>query len=72
MWGSAYQPLLPFPFETQLNMRLLSGDDEGASIDWVRVPTGVEASLNVARHLAESSESLVSLDIAFRPVVVRF
>lgn len=59
-------------FEAQIEMRLRSGVDQQAKLNWRRVSTGGEAALNLARSLSASSDTILKLDRAHRPAIVRF
>lgn len=59
-------------FEAQVEMRLRSGSDHHASIQWTHVVTGTEAAVNLARGLADSSWSFTEIPAPFRPLVVHF
>lgn len=59
-------------FEAQLEMRLRSGSEQQAKLDWQRVTTGTQASLNLAGRLRGNTDALVRLPLAFRPLIMRF
>ena len=59
-------------FESQLEMRLLSGADQKAALDWERVVTGAAPAIALARDLAADATSFLALDTAFRPAIVQF
>jgi N-acetylglucosamine kinase-like BadF-type ATPase len=59
-------------FETQVEMRLRSESPLRADVRWQRVPTAVEAAVNLAKSLRESTDDILALANAFRPAVVRF
>ena len=58
-------------FEAQLEMRLLSGSDQMARIEWQRVITGVDAAICLAKDLMVDPERYLALDDAFRPAIVQ-
>ncbi len=57
-------------FETQLEMRLLSGIEHRANIDWERVITGAQAAIHLAEDVSLDPSPLLHLEPAFRPAVV--
>lgn len=59
-------------FEAQVQLRLMTSSDDKADIKWRRVNTGSEAVMRLAETLQGSTEELIKLDMAFRPVIVRF
>jgi N-acetylglucosamine kinase-like BadF-type ATPase len=58
-------------FETQLEMRLLSGSEQPARLDWQRVITGGESAVRLAKGLLNDPEQHLGLDDAFRPAIVQ-
>jgi N-acetylglucosamine kinase-like BadF-type ATPase len=58
-------------FESQLEMRLLSGNDRPPKFEWQRVVTGSESAVRLAQDLLTDPEQYLSLDPAFRPAIVQ-
>jgi N-acetylglucosamine kinase-like BadF-type ATPase len=59
-------------FETQVQMRLLSGHPSPAEIRWERVRTGISAGLRLAQRLTdEDADELLNVDHSHRPIVIR-
>jgi N-acetylglucosamine kinase-like BadF-type ATPase len=58
-------------FEAQLEMRLLSGNEQTAKFDWQRVITGGESAVRLAQDLLIDPDQYLRLDSAFRPAVVQ-
>jgi N-acetylglucosamine kinase-like BadF-type ATPase len=58
-------------FETQLELRLLSGDRRKATFEWQRVVTAAEAAVRLAMDLAFSPQYLMRPDREFRPAIAR-
>lgn len=58
-------------FESQLQMRLLSGTEEKASISWQTETTGAGAAVRLAGDLVSGSAELLKLSRDYRPVIVR-
>lgn len=56
-------------FESQLEMRLLSDNENKASFNWQRVITGGEAAVRLAGDLASALDRLLALGRTFRPAI---
>ncbi|WP_217922469.1 BadF/BadG/BcrA/BcrD ATPase family protein [Miltoncostaea oceani] len=56
-------------FESQVEMRLLTGSERKASVRWRRVGTGGQAAVTLASDLAEGAGGFMRLDRAFRPAI---
>jgi N-acetylglucosamine kinase-like BadF-type ATPase len=63
-------PFYRSSFEGQLDMRLLSGIDHRAEIEWERMVTGGPAAVQLAKEVEAGSTEMLKLDLAFRPAVV--
>lgn len=57
-------------FESQIQMRLLSGTEQGARIEWQREATGASAAVQLAQDLLDGQRELLELALEFRPVIV--
>jgi N-acetylglucosamine kinase-like BadF-type ATPase len=57
-------------FEAQIGLRLRT-DGERTVIRWQRAVTATSACIQLARDLRERNEGFLTLDLAFRPAVVR-
>lgn len=58
-------------FETQLRMRLLTESEHEAAMDLQPVDTATEATLQLAQDLASQPDQYLTIDRAFRPIVLR-
>lgn len=56
-------------FESQVQMRLLSGADGGITLNLMRVANGIEAAMELARTLTERVDYCLAMPRKFRPVV---
>lgn len=59
-------------FESQVEMRLRSGIDQRANLNWKRVLTGEAAAVTLAGDLRDGGTGYLAVALDFRPVVVRF
>lgn len=59
-------------FETQLLMRLLSGSDLPAVIDFEQLATVINPALAIAQSLASEPDRHLGVDRDFRPIVLRW
>jgi N-acetylglucosamine kinase-like BadF-type ATPase len=59
-------------FEAQLEMRLLPEGQDDSRFDWLRMRTGDEAAVRMAKHLAGDTQWILEPEEAFRPAVERF
>lgn len=64
-------PFYRSSFETQLEMRLLSGTEQPVKFEWQRVVTGSESAVRLAQDLLVDPEQYLGLDSAFRPAIVQ-
>jgi N-acetylglucosamine kinase-like BadF-type ATPase len=64
-------PFYRSSFEAQLEMRLLTGSENGVKFDWQRVITGSEAAVRLAQDLLVDPDQYLGIDRDFRPAVFR-
>jgi hypothetical protein len=55
----------------QLELRLRTGLEERAVVNWHRAVTATSACIQLAKDLKEGNTGFLKLDLAFRPAVVR-
>ncbi|MFG2281573.1 BadF/BadG/BcrA/BcrD ATPase family protein [Streptomyces asoensis] len=57
-------------FDQQFDGHLRYNAEYTTSVNWLRVPTATSAALNLARIIRNDPEPLLSIDAAFRPLLV--
>jgi N-acetylglucosamine kinase-like BadF-type ATPase len=58
-------------FQSQVEMRLLSGSEQKARLEWKQAATGRESAVQLAADLEDRTDALLRLSLDFRPAIFR-